>query len=808
MKIYLKQVILLAALLLTSWSWGQGFVLTSLQSNQSTYTSCDSVLSLSISALDYDTNSTADVDFYLGGTNFTASQFSVNVTWGDGSTTTHVGGVSNSQTAINFNPPLEHVYSTSGSYTVFLVVTNTLNNTYVIDTISFNDVVCNTSTFVVASLDCDDDGNVDSTITNGIPVYLVNNNYTFASVTNNGMAYFPNVFSGTYVLEVDQAWLAINGYIQTSIFANVINVYPGAGVTTVGVNLTCDSNTVAQSCISGYVFCDSDSNMVYSLGDIPLMNAPVNIQVNGQMITTYTSMNGYYSTVLSANSGVPAIISINPNWLAVNGYSSNFGLQTFLTSDCNMYDTINIPVNCNNACSNSSCAGLFVFCDANTNGIMDAGDTPIPNAPVQFMLNTMYNLATVYTDSNGYAEYCSNYIPSQYILAQVNQYWMQQHGYTSNTGILTLLTSNNQTPAPGNYPINCGTSSQCADIWTTVTPWIGYYQGNTAYIKLNIGNYGPGTAYTYTVTMSFPAGVTPITSSISLPGYTISGNTITWNLTNMPAGYSNYDVIQFSVPTGLASGTPHYYTSTITATNNTTDCCQSNNNGNLLQLVGSSYDPNDKTVDHETNIDPTQTESLTYVVRFQNTGTAPAQNIYILDTLSANLDWATFELLETSHSMQVINLGNGVLRFDYPQIWLPDSTANEAESHGHLVYRIRENASNSVGSAISNTAHIYFDWNDAIVTNTTYNINATLGINEITADQVRMYPNPATDQVYIQAVSAMERVELVDLSGKTIVSKAIMDVQTSISLNGVEAGMYLIRITTPTGVVSKSFIKQ
>jgi hypothetical protein len=62
--------------------------------------------------------------------------------------------------------------------------------------------------------------------------------------------------------------------------------------------------------------------------------------------------------------------------------------------------------------------------------------------------------------------------------------------------------------------------------------------------------------------------------------------------------------------------------------------------------------------------------------------------------------------------------------------------------------------------------------------------------------------------VFIQAVSAMERVELVDLSGKTIVSKAIMDVQTTISLDGVEAGMYLIRITTPTGIASKSFVKQ
>ena len=164
----------------------------------------------------------------------------------------------------------------------------------------------------------------------------------------------------------------------------------------------------------------------------------------------------------------------------------------------------------------------------------------------------------------------------------------------------------------------------------------------------------------------------------------------------------------------------------------------------FYQLLGNSYDPNDKLVarPNETQqmffndvsyLDIDAIEKLTYTVRFQNTGTAPAQNIYILDTLSSNLNWSSFSLIESSHPMQVVNLGNGILRFEFSQIWLADSTTNEEASHGHLVYSISENASilGQAGIEIENTAYIFFDWNEAIVTNTTYNINEMFeGVNE------------------------------------------------------------------------------
>jgi uncharacterized repeat protein (TIGR01451 family) len=322
---------------------------------------------------------------------------------------------------------------------------------------------------------------------------------------------------------------------------------------------------------------------------------------------------------------------------------------------------------------------------------------------------------------------------------------------------------------------------------------------------LNFGNYGPGTATTYSLSLSYPVGVNPILSSISIPGYSISGNTITWNLTNAATGYSFTDFIQFSLPSGLTNGAQHYFTSTITATGSNTDCNYANNTGTLLQILGNSYDPNDKTVNQPEQMSPVVTDNLTYTIRFQNTGTAPAQNIHILDTLSANLDWNTFEVLYASHPMNVVDLGNGIKKFEFPQIWLPDSTTNEPESHGQIVYRIRENVTNGQGEEIFNTAYIYFDWNPAIITNTTYNINAMLMLNEI-SDAYEVYPNPAQETFTIKAPFEMEWMALHDMSGKQVLQYDIKGNLKVVPVSEIEKGLYILSVKTSTGISSSKLM--
>jgi len=140
-------------------------------------------------------------------------------------------------------------------------------------------------------------------------------------------------------------------------------------------------------------------------------------------------------------------------------------------------------------------------------------------------------------------------------------------------------------------------------------------------------------------------------------------------------------------------------------------------------VVMCSFDPNDKQVspigikdENYTLID----DELLYTIRFQNTGNAPAIDVKILDTLDINLDIRSFKVVNSSHELNTSLSGNAV-EFLFKNIWLIDSLTNEEESQGYLQYTIKPNVDVAELTEIENTAHIIFDFNPAIVTNTTKN---------------------------------------------------------------------------------------
>jgi uncharacterized repeat protein (TIGR01451 family) len=224
-----------------------------------------------------------------------------------------------------------------------------------------------------------------------------------------------------------------------------------------------------------------------------------------------------------------------------------------------------------------------------------------------------------------------------------------------------------------------------------------------------------------------------------------------------------------------------------------------------MQIVGNSYDPNDKNVFkksfyelvgngfQESTIAYGIDDELEYTIRFQNTGTAPAQNIYIIDTLDTELDWSTFQLLNTTHEMNVVNLGNGILRFEFNNIWLPDSSVSQELSQGHLTFRIRETPNNELYSEVTNTAYIFFDWNPAIITNTTYNMNDWIEfVGEENAFNVQAYPNPMLNELTLK-VEGQFNYEIHDLTGRKL-SEGMGVNQTTINTESLATGTYLLSV--------------
>ena len=589
----------------------------------------------------------------------------------------------------------------------------------------------------------------------------------------------------------------------------------------------CDTFQVASGMVFGYgkLFCDENNDGLFNWdSELGIPNVPLTItNLNtGYYLSSSTNDYGYYGNYGEAfwgafpgHPGDSIQVSINQNYLLNTGYSGGNPTVSFVGQDflfgpnyffgASLSDTL-FPLQCTNFNPFPVlCYEGNVFCDGNGDGIQNFGEMPLVNAPITIdnYQGGSTTAITVYSDTSGYFHYCGAIFGvTDYAQATLSSTWLANNGYNvASNNIFNIYGDTLASSQPLSIPVQC--NNTCTDLWTTVTPWLGYYQNQTAWIKLNWGNYGPEAA-NYSLQLTWPQGVTIQTSSIQNPNYVISGNSVTWNLGSINPGYTNTDILFFNVPFGLADGTQHLFNSTITP-NIVSDCYSGNNNGGLLQIVGNPYDPNDKNVYRKTfheneisgfsesDINFGEDDELEYTVRFQNTGTAPAQNIYILDTLDAELDWSTFQLIQSTHEVEVENLGNGVLRFKFNNIWLPDSSVSQELSQGHFVFRMRENPGNTLGSEITNTAYIYFDWNPAIITNTTYNINDWIEfVGEENVFNVQAFPNPMNNELTLK-VEGKFNYEIHDLTGRKLLQGMGVTL-TTINTESLATGTYLLSV--------------
>lgn len=174
-----------------------------------------------------------------------------------------------------------------------------------------------------------------------------------------------------------------------------------------------------------------------------------------------------------------------------------------------------------------------------------------------------------------------------------------------------------------------------------------------------------------------------------------------------------------------------------------------------------AYDPNNKfSMIHSMGSDGSFADKsypILYTINFQNTGSAPARDVQILDTLDKLLDISSLSIIGSSHRMSASIDENRLLRFTFPNINLPDSISNEPASHGYISFSIKPIANLELNQTISNKVGIYFDFNEAIFTNRVMNqyklkdtSRETTGIVLSKIEGVMyVYPNPASDFLFV-----------------------------------------------------------
>ena len=295
------------------------------------------------------------------------------------------------------------------------------------------------------------------------------------------------------------------------------------------------------------------------------------------------------------------------------------------------------------------------------------------------------------------------------------------------------------------------------------------------------------------------AGVTPG----ALHPDIVRGDTLIWNIADF--GRLRTDSSFFILfNTDSSANLFSQVCATVTVTPLVGDYNPTNNTMEYCLSVVRPSDPNEMVVSPEGNIDTMQ-KWLTYTVHFQNTGSAPAQHVFILDSLDSHLDASTLKVLGSSHQVQSLVSGN-VVKFDFEDIDLPDSASNQAGSHGTVQYTIRLLDNLASGTEIKANANIYFDFNLPVATNYTLNTitpGISTSVNEVQkgAGGLIFYPNPAHDIVFVKADNDAlgGRIEITDALGRKCVSTSIVDNIFNLPINHLARGVYVISILKPSG---------
>jgi len=76
------------------------------------------------------------------------------------------------------------------------------------------------------------------------------------------------------------------------------------------------------------------------------------------------------------------------------------------------------------------------------------------------------------------------------------------------------------------------------------------------------------------------------------------------------------------------------------------------------------------------------------------------------------------EIRDASHPMSTSMTNDGLVRFDFKDIILPEKAVDEEGSKGFVRFTIYPKADLQIGEEIQNTAAIYFDLNAPVITNT------------------------------------------------------------------------------------------
>ncbi len=454
--------------------------------------------------------------------------------------------------------------------------------------------------------------------------------------------------------------------------------------------------------------------------------------------------------------------------------------------------------------------GIFgtVYNDINNNCQISSSEPYLNNVPIKLYDSNNKLIAYTQTFGNGIYRFDKT----------VGTYSIKIDVAGSNiltkcpTGDDSTITISNQNKSNGvNFGVSC---SQYEDIGVASIRRSGWvFPGRSHELTVGTGdlinkftgiNCSNGTGQSGTVKIEL-AGKANIISANVTPSST-SNKVYTFNVSNFN-NVNLYETFKLTIKVDTNASASDSLTVQVKVTNSGSDIDTNNNKFTFKYRVINSYDPNEKDVS-PMNVSPLFNDWLTYTIHFQNTGSAPAFNIRLADTLDQNLDLETFTVLNASHEKRV-SLKGRALNIYFDDIMLPDSFTDKEGSKGFFQYKIKPIDGLGKGIQIKNTAYIYFDYNAPVVTNTTINeyVEKENSIINIYNSDISIYPNPSAGIFKFEmSKGEIQKVEIFNSVGTKIISNQI-DTNKEVNLSQYPEGIYLAKIYTSKGVYYTKLIR-
>jgi len=529
---------------------------------------------------------------------------------------------------------------------------------------------------------------------------------------------------------------------------------------------------------------------------------------NDNLLTTLDANNATFLDVLNCNNNQLETLFIkNGKDEQDLSYSGNPNLA-YICADSSQIESIQTNLNnsgmnatvCNTYCSftpggdNNTITGITVF-DFNNDGCDVADEV---NPFIRLDINDGAETGSTVTNINGTYNFYTD--AGTFVITPniENPTWFD---FSPASSTFTFEGSNNI--ATQNFCISAvGTHQDIEVVFAPLEPARPGFDATYKVVYKNKGNQMVSGA----VNVVFDDAKTDFISAEPVAD-AVQTNSLSWNYVNLMPFENRSIVIALNVnaPTetpAVNNGDILNFSASITPV--AADGLPLDNQFAYNQTVVGSFDPNDIVCIQGDNLSVSEIGNyLHYIVNFENTGTAPAENVVVkIEIDTTKYDLPSLQLLNGSHPVEA-KINSNVAEFIFKGINL------DTNGHGNILLKVRSKSSINEGETVTKKANIYFDYNFPILTNDANTTFQDLSIDEhLIDDSISIYPNPSQNLVNVEASTVISSVQVYDIQGRLLMTHLANDIKTIIDITDKANGVYFFKINSDKGIKVEKIIKK